>query len=291
MIDVFWWSRVREKNGELENFGDCLVPYLLKKTTSEPFRWVAPNRNRTLRIFGKKKHYLIIGSILRRATEHSIIWGAGIMFHNSNVPKAKFLAVRGPLTRKRLLSLGYHVPEKYGDPALLLSLFNSPKKVKNYKLGFIPHFLDYEAVKEKYLGNKEIRIINLLTKNPQQVIDEINDCEKILSSSLHGVIVGHALEIPSLWIKISDKLKDDIKFYDYYESLDIKYAVAIPFNKYTLREIDEIFELYSNLTLPKTHKMNKLMLDLIETFPFKKSKEFRNAINLHFPLQNFLKYN
>lgn len=285
MIDVFWWSRVRENNEKLENFGDILVPYLLEKTTSEPFRWIIPNRNRTLRIFGKKKHYIIIGSILRRATEHSIIWGAGIMFHNSNVPKAKFLAVRGPLTRKRLLDLGYKVPEKYGDPALLISLFNPPQKHKNFKVGIIPHFLDYQEVKEKYSGNKDIKIIDLLTNEPQKIIDEMNDCEKILSSSLHGIIVGHALEIPSLWIKISEKLRDDIKFYDYYESLNMNFTAKIPFKEYSLEEINAIFENYCHLSLPSDSRKNKLISDLIETFPFKKSKNFKQSIKVHFETQ------
>ena len=278
MIDVFWWSRVRENNKDLENFGDCLVPYLLEKTTPEPFRWVVPNKNRTLRILNKRKHYIIIGSILRRATEHSIIWGAGIMFQNSNVPKAKFLLVRGPLTRKRLLELGYKVPEKFGDPALLISLFNRPRVHKKFKIGIVPHFLDYQEVSEKFHGFEDIRIINLLTNDPQEVIDEINDCEKILSSSLHGIIVGHALNIPTLWIKISGKLLDDVKFHDYFASLNIQWNDIIEFNFNSSDEIEGIFIKYEDIALPSKENFNHIIKSLIETFPFKKTEDFEKAI-------------
>lgn len=282
MVDVYWWSRVRENNEKYENFGDALVPYLLDKMTSQRYKWIIPNSNRVLRIFKKKKHYIIIGSILRRATSHSVVWGGGIMFRDSVVPNAKFLAVRGPLTRERLVQLKYDVPCKYGDPGLLITLFNQSKKYKNFKFGFIPHFLDYNDVFETYRDNKEIKIINLLTNQPQNIIDEINDCEFIISSSLHGIIVPHALGIPSLWMKVSEKLQDDIKFYDYYASLDIKAAHPLSFGRYTLEEFKDMFENYSEWTLPKRENLNQVLKDLIETFPFKKSKQFKKAIKTYF---------
>lgn len=278
MIDVFWWSRVRENKMKFENFGDVLVPYLLDRTTSQKYKWTVPNRNRYLRIFKKKWHYIIIGSILRRATEHSIIWGAGIMFQNSQVPRAEFLLVRGPLSRKRLMDLGYEVPQRFGDPALLISLFNSPHCHKSFKIGIVPHFLDYQVVYDKFGSHKEIKIVNLLTNNPQEVINEMNSCEKILSSSLHGIIVAHALNIPALWLKISDKLLDDIKFHDYYASLNIEWNQDIKMNFHSSEEIEALFNINSNLSLPSRENLDRLINDLIETYPFKKSDEFKEAI-------------
>lgn len=281
MINVYWWSRVKENNEELENFGDILVPYLLDRTTEQKYSWIIPNKNRTLRILNKNWHYIIIGSILRRATEHSIIWGAGIMFRDSMVPKAKFLAVRGPLTRKRLIELGHMVPEKYGDPALLISLFHISKTKKKYKIGIVPHFLDYDEVMAKFGDNKDICVIHLLTNNPQETIDAIDNCEKIVSSSLHGIIVAHALKIPALWLKVSDKLRDDIKFYDYYSSLNIDIREIIYFNFSSLEEIETIFKTYNNISSPKKENLDILINNLIETFPFKKSKNFKNAIEIY----------
>ena len=282
MIDIYWWSRAKDYNEKLENFGDILVPYLLDRTTPEKYNWIVPNTNRTLRVFRKKWHYLIIGSILRKATEHSIIWGAGIMFTNSVVRKAKFLLVRGPITRKRLLELGCNVPERYGDPALLISLFNKPVTEKKYKIGIVPHFLDFEEVYSRFGENQDIRVINILTTNPQEVIDEINGCEKILSSSLHGIIVSHALKIPALWLKVSDKLKDDIKFYDYYSSLNINISSMIYFNFNSSSEIETIFQNNLDIALPEKKNIDKLIKDLVETFPFKKSTGFKDAIEDYF---------
>lgn len=282
MINIYWWSRVRENNEEFENFGDALVPYILEKTTPQNFKWIIPNENRVLRIFWKKRHYIIIGSILRRATAHSVIWGAGIMFRDSFVPNAKFLAVRGPLTRNRLLELGYKVPARYGDPGLLVGLFNRPNLIKKFKIGFIPHFLDYKEVVDTLGENSKIKIIDFLTNDPQQVIDEINDCELILSSSLHGIIIPHSLGIPSLWIKVSDRLIDDIKFYDYYASLKIDSVKPLPFKKYTLEDIDLLFDRYSKWTLPSSDNFENVLKDLFETFPFKKSANFERAISKYF---------
>ena len=220
MKDVYWWSKRRIENSEKENFGDFLVPYLLEKTTNEKFRWVRPNTNKNF--FGiKKKHFLLIGSILGVATEHSVIWGAGIIKSSQMVKKATFYPVRGPLTRKRLLELGCKVPEHYGDPAILIALFNKKKLGKGYRLGIVPHFVDFDIAENTYKKTKNVKIVNLLTNNPQQVIDDISSCTHILSSSLHGLIVAHALGIPAFWSRISNKLHgDDIKFTDYYMSME-----------------------------------------------------------------------
>lgn len=282
MIDVYWWSKKIEESANAENFGDFLVPYILDHTTNEKYRWVMPNKNKILKLF-KKKHYIIIGSILRRATTHSVIWGAGIIFSQAVVPKAKFLVVRGPRTRKRLLELGHKVPEKFGDPALLLALFFHQEKKSEYRLGIIPHFLDFENAKNLYKDQKDVIVINLLTNHPQEVIDQILECNLILSSSLHGLIVPHALNIPALWMRISDKLfGDDVKFHDYYESIGIFNPPIIPYKFYVEKDIKDIFGLYRNESIPTKSNLDKILLDLIQTFPFKKNKLFKRAIGNYF---------
>ncbi|MFW8205226.1 hypothetical protein ACOIC8_27960, partial [Klebsiella pneumoniae] len=84
------------------------------------------------------------------------------------------------------------------------------------------HLKDYDYFKNKYRSNKNIKVIDLKTKDIEFVVDEIISCEYILSTSLHGVIVAQAYDIPTLWIKHNDINTDGIKFYDYFDSVGIK---------------------------------------------------------------------
>lgn len=61
--------------------------------------------------------------------------------------------------------------------------------------------------------------------NPQDDVDfvvgQISACERILSSSLHGLIVAHSFNIPWVRLRFSDHELGggDFKFRDFYESI------------------------------------------------------------------------
>lgn len=172
----------------------------------------------------------------------------------------KVLAVRGPKSRSYLLSQGIECPEVYGDPALLLPLVYQPKgdspsalpsregtfsedrssalgskgrflsvagkelETKKYRLGIIPHVVDLhhpviEDIRKKYAD--EILIIDLANyKKWTDVIDQICSCERILSSSLHGLITSDAYQVPNCWIELSGKISGGyFKFHDYASSV------------------------------------------------------------------------
>ena len=60
------------------------------------------------------------------------------------------------------------------------------------------------------------------------IINEILSCERIVSSSLHGLITAQSYDIPCFWFKQNYIPGDDIKFYDYFESVyDIDYIPKI----------------------------------------------------------------
>ena len=66
----------------------------------------------------------------------------------------------------------------------------------------------------KFLKSNQTDAV-FLTNDVEKTTKEIMECETIISSSLHGVIVSHAYQIPAVWIKFSDKLSgDNVKFYD-----------------------------------------------------------------------------
>jgi hypothetical protein len=104
-----------------------------------------------------------------------------------------------------------------------MPLFYNPSINKKYTLGFIPHYVDYHNVFNMYKNDKNVHVINLLNSNIEDVINQILSCNYIISSSLHGLIVADAYNIPNMWIKYDNKIKgDDTKFHDYFESVNIK---------------------------------------------------------------------
>lgn len=74
--------------------------------------------------------------------------------------------------------------------------------------------------KEKY--GDLYKVIDLRTRDIKRVIIEITSCRRILSTSLHGIIVSHAYGIPALWIRHNVLHDSNLKFYDYFSSVGIK---------------------------------------------------------------------
>lgn len=211
---LFWFKDAKS------NFGDLLGPYIYQKLTGKKAKYTNPKKNK------KDTILLTAGSIMRHSKKNTIIWGSGIIVKDEKIKQPKkILAVRGKETRNRLLNLKIDCPEIYGDPALLLPLIFKPQTTKKYKLGIIPHWKDYKEIKKKFKNEKDLKIINLIAKSNkdiEKIIKQINQCQRIASSSLHGIIVSHAYQIPAIWIKVSNKLYgDNIKFHDYYSSINI----------------------------------------------------------------------
>lgn len=200
MFKVWWQSKEN-------NFGDILNPHIFNYFQIDyEFSHL------------EKADTLCIGSVVRRARENFNVFGSGIMFTKDKPhPKAKYHFVRGPRTRKNIILNGGQCPPIYGDPALLLPLFCNESE-KEYDLGIVPHFVDYNFVKETY---PNYHVIDLLNKDPLEVAKQITKCRHIISSSLHGIIAAHAYGIPAAWVKFSNNVKgDDIKFYDYFEGVN-----------------------------------------------------------------------
>lgn len=195
-----WW--MKKEN----NYGDLLTPYIFDYFNI-PYVYTELEEANTL----------CVGSIIVHAKKDTLVLGSGLIKRKQTPsPLANYKFVRGPLTRNRILELGGNCPEIYGDPALLLPLIWKPSK-KEHEIGIVPHIYNYNEVKEKYPSYKIID----LTKDPKIVTQEITSCKKIISSSLHGIIVSHAYNIPAAWVKFKSRLVgDDIKFKDYYASFN-----------------------------------------------------------------------
>jgi pyruvyltransferase len=199
------------------NFGDILNPFIVGQFSTKKILNV---RSR----YVTSDHLLAIGSIIDRATSHSIIWGSGLQTDTSifiSRPK-KVCAVRGPHTRDKLVKAGVACPEIYGDPALLLPRYYKPKVNRRYALGVIPHYKDKDAPWLKSLP-EDVLLIDIQNPKPLEVIDNLCSCDMVASTSLHGLIVTDAYGIPNLWISLSDRLTSaNFKYQDYFASIGME---------------------------------------------------------------------
>jgi pyruvyltransferase len=265
-IPLFYWSERKFTFKEKENYGDLLSKYLIEKITGKEVGWIHPKKQPWYKL--NKTNYLAIGSIMHHASKYSIVWGSGIIDIKQPIINADFRAVRGPQTRKYLLGLGFSCPELYGDPALLLPKYYAPKFKKKYRIGIIPHYNDFKAVNELYKDEKHILVIDLLTMDIEAVTHQILECEKTISSSLHGIIISHAYSIPGIWVEFSDKIfGDGIKYQDYLESVQIPFYQAAYLNKkISSNDIERLFKKYPYL--PENLIINILQNDLLKSCPF-----------------------
>lgn len=223
------------------NFGDMLNPYLIPRLFNVKVNWIEQGSGRP--------HVLAIGSILQKANRSSQIWGSGFISTKCRMTRpSKIFAVRGPLTRDRLVKSGISAPKIFGDPALLLPRVYSPSVNKKYEIGIIPHYVDKRSeIINTCSKIKNIKIIDVQQKSMESIIDDILSCEIILSSSLHGLIVADAYNIPNIWIKISNKLVGgSFKFNDYFKSVGRSLREPIIFSSKS-----NVFEIVKNYSKEK----------------------------------------
>ncbi len=160
------------------------------------------------------------------------VWGSGFLFGDDNDfplcrPNLIVHALRGKLSKEKLSSLlGYQLPENLplADPGLLASYFTIPNVEKKYSVGFIPHFREHETDEVKHVlrANANMHFIDI-TLSPKEVIKEIQQCETIVSSSLHGLIFSDSLGIPNVHARLTElPIGGSFKFRDYYSSFDLE---------------------------------------------------------------------
>lgn len=198
-IPMRWWGYER-------NFGDLLGPWLVSKMTARPIKWVPSH----------EPHYLTVGSILGHATPASVMWGTGSFGTEAKNEVAlgdRYLAVRGPLTRAKLEMFRQPCPKVYGDPALLAPKFYPQTSAPTYELGVVLRWS--ETKRKKNFQIEGVRLIELKTDDIEGTLDAILSCKRIISTSLHGLILADAYGIPNSWLIAETGWGKEYKFWDY----------------------------------------------------------------------------
>jgi hypothetical protein len=202
------------------NLGDQLSATVVSAITRQPTTHVEFN--------APDARLLAIGSIGHQQTAGTVhIWGTGFgsSMRNASGLKEPFLgfpdvryrvhALRGPYSANLLKNIGLPSSEVYGDPAWFLPRIFQSRPGKRYELGVIPHLSELEQrtpaprpkpTLKRYVGGESdgIKLISTFHEPSwdgfQSKIEEILSCERIISRSLHGMIIADAFKIPCLYI-------------------------------------------------------------------------------------------
>ncbi len=212
-VNLYWWrppnliKRILKKRYRhmKSNFGDELSRFIVEKVIGEKVVRAKQEQREKL---------LALGSIMHFAKEGDTIWGTGIngKMIDRQTPNVKVLCVRGPLTRDILLKQGRSCPEIYGDPGLLMSRYYKITPTEKRPFGIVPHFSE--------LGHPALDDYKSEVINPcddyVKVVQEIVNCELIISSSLHGIVIAESYGIPAVLLRITEN-EPIFKYSDYYK--------------------------------------------------------------------------
>jgi len=193
---------------------------------------------------------VVIGSILEHLPKdwRGVVAGAGKLHEKSviDLPYARFLAVRGPLSAK-----GLRRNVVLADPALLADELVGYAD-KEFDLGLVPHWTDTTLVKDPRFAKFNPKIIDV-SADPLQVLREISRCKKIVTSSLHGAVVADSFMIPRR-IELAPRMLThahqeggDFKWRDYHASLGMKFepGVLVSVDPHKVHELQhELFEVF-----------------------------------------------
>ncbi len=176
MVAVYYWRQV-------PNVGDRLSPLLIKHFTGIEADW-APIHDADVVVVGSVLEHIPFGW-----TGH--ILGAGRLLEDSplHLDSAKILAVRGPFSAR-----GIAGDFALGDPGLLADELVSVE-TRDLEIGVMPHWSDTDLVNREWVKKLHPTVISPWD-DPMSVISLIGRCKRIITSSLHGVIIADAFGIP-----------------------------------------------------------------------------------------------
>lgn len=190
------------------NFGDALGPHVVRYLSKDP---IVAFTQKT------EPHFVVCGSVLNHATEHSTVWGAGLASSTDEVCSgARVLATRGPLSRLRALEYGVAPFEAYGDPGLLVQRMWPATTYRSIGTLLVPHYVDYGKV-----CLWDCSVVDLLGGSVCSVDAQIAGADRVASSSLHGLVSAAAHGVPFAWVSFGgdDIGGDGFKYRDFFASL------------------------------------------------------------------------
>lgn len=193
------------------NWGDRIAGWIFERLSGASPQWmeVLDPQAET------NAHYLTVGSILRFANSASVVWGSGFISPDDVVGATEWknsaghevapqiAAVRGPHSRARLGALGIECPEVYGDPVLLMPRLYAPERQVQHRVGVVCHYADADDPRLKRLrADSRMHFIDIMQFDLLKTVREVLSCERIVATSLHGLVLADAYGVPARWMKM-----------------------------------------------------------------------------------------
>ena len=251
------WARTPEPLKKT-NFGDGLSPIIVSALSGMQCQHTP---------FKCTRERLVSTGTIGNNPEGGLVhyWGTGFncnifskeeeppLEHHFVIPEnTKFVvhATRGKISEKILNRASISTPQVYGDPVTLLPKILTENVDKKYELGIIIHLSETEgkeitsqakSIFKRYDIPDSLKddVILINTYSPasldgiKEKVNQIRSCKRILSTSLHGIVIPEVYEIPCLnfntrfnGIKTLDLDDDahllDHRFRDFYSGIDVK---------------------------------------------------------------------
>jgi len=207
-VPLFWVKWLR-------NWGDALSPAIVAHVSGLPVRWVP--------IEAAQPFHTCIGSFLRSGlSDAATVWGTGVITAAAKPnPRANYAMVRGPITAAAVRKAGGECPDVFGDPGLLVPRLFPAELRAEHEWGVVLHHRELPHA-ERLIQTDAVKLIRIDTTDLASVVEQLTGCERILSSSLHGLIAAHAYGISAAWIQPTEiPLGDGTKFADYLLSMGL----------------------------------------------------------------------
>ena len=212
VVKAYWWTG-------RPNYGDAMAPLLIEHFTSHRAEWERVG----------KSDVVSVGSVLEHLPPlyDGFVVGTGRLYPDSKLSlyggTQRVLALRGPLTAR-----AWPHDVAIGDPGLLANELVGPQ-TRTTDLGIVPHWSDSTLAQDSRFYSKRwtTKVINP-ADDPLKVIAAIGQCKKIVSSSLHGLIVADSFGIPRRF-EYTPRFEREggrFKFLDYSASIGTKLIVG-----------------------------------------------------------------
>ena len=230
------YRKTKITNANLFCVGSVLENIVIAKSDDSP-------------VVKSKECYIVGTGFMREETEEEKL---------IKIPTIK--ALRGEVTKKRMEKLTHKDLSccVLADAGLLASHMYPVNTKKKYNVGIIPHYIDKncEALNNIKTKHYTCKIIDIFLP-VKELLKQINECEIILSSSLHGLIFSDSYSIPNRQIILGDKIcGGDYKYRDYYSSYNINKPEAIDLRKNCITD-DTIDFVRNNYSISKKQVMKK----------------------------------